>query len=271
MGKGKLKLVVLACIMAASVSMFGCDAQKAAYEDGVAMYEAGDYAGALASFSELEEEYENSATYIADAKWYALHDYVVANGTGSSDGKSSIKKTEGDATTYITVSEEDPETIELSLAVAKDGLLESSENGTATFFTLKHHMTTAEASTISIFVNSGAYQSKSQKTSSGKLSLRNSTTTVPKLDITSSTAVVDNSGGVGGGWVKTFDGTNTECVYADGSVETKTGDQAYPVALGAFSDYPELIANVSAMLSETGLGVTLYDLGFTDSSFESLS
>lgn len=207
------------------------------YQIALAAYENGDFATALSLFTQLGD-YEDAADRRYDAGWYALCDYIQENGEVSDD--LCMLKLVGDSTvTYLAIYEGNREQLMLYTAKLTDlGFFKGTDS-------------------CGLFIDRGSLEASYILSSDSQTTVNGMTGVVQQqasgtLDI--STITTDT----------VPERTNYTYYLRDiyGNESTRTTPDAVALS-GAQSAFSIILAEIPAILADTGLGITLQDLGFT--------
>lgn len=208
------------------------------YQNAVGLFGEKKYAEALALFSALGT-YKDSEQYRGEAAWAALHDYIVENG----ENKGSIyvlKSTEDKRVTYLSTVENNPEQLILYSALGSNwGFFNS-------------------LSDCSITITRGSSEAKYRLSSSSSTTANgrtgeNSATADGTVDISTATdylCPLDKSSNF------SYRGVD---IY--GTVTTRSVPKELELS-DAQACYLTMVQAIPAILEETGLGITMKDLGF---------
>ena len=235
------KILAILVVALMICSLAGCDSSK--YKKAVELYDSGDYQAAIVIFSELGD-YEDSAKYLKDAKWYALHDYIEKNGrrVGSSYAleKSGPVENYAITTVYVATVDSDPDSLIINATYVKDlGFMQYQDDCVLVVY--------KDLSYAYYSLNSEHTLVTGGKSGGGECSADGH---VEIGYITEWTSLNRNSNF--SSYSKDIYG-NVESSYSPD--ETDLTD-----AQGLLDD---LLSFSKSIIEETGLGITLADLGFT--------
>lgn len=213
---------------------------KCKYGHAVACYDAGNYTEALSYFTELGN-YKGAEQYRKNAAWYALYEYVKANGTKTGEF-SMLQKASSNGTTKVFISaSDDSENLFLTVQDAKDAGLGNKYSNMCSIGLIRGSQTARYTLHSDMQVTILNMTGSTAEEASGSVDLT-TLTSGTKLDYKS----------------------NYSCTIKDVNGGVKTSKTPSSTALLSASQ--ELLGTAlnygKSILSETGLGVTMQDIGF---------